>query len=896
MKYMEKGIMNLPRDRLLAYDPISHLPTSSQEMTFSVHTPLKKRAKERIDRDGARVEPDVNEYRRERTVSSKQVGNVSGRARGQVSKNRVKQSGPRPRSDESKVNEAPTIDLSRARSSARQKRRLSGESADSKELALSEPPLKKQRLQSSSARDLSNSQKGKSRRLAVHKNLNVGVTKRVDDDDDVVYVGVSKRGGNKVSSVREAGKTKGVLKTLARAIRQAPSRGENQTELEEATAVGGDIEAVNSDGVSKFFVERENVEQAEDEEEELEEEQEEEDEEDEEPDAFIVKGIKVNANGEVENDWERNLGEDAIDEIKEVEQTENENAGGHFTTPPINKKSRNEDPEFFYSPATEKAFEEGVERLEENSDFESDNDPLLAVYREQQKRKIAGERREVGLASPVRREEEVQHPNECHNIQENWIHQFESRPKIFYFGDEASLKKPIERVMTSAGKTRATPYKGVNLTAKNSFDMLYAYENYYRALRNCRGQESERYNQFKLTVGQLARAALSFGRLQPETMWKKGKLFRLVANKVLFMTFLEHFQDGGSYGSVNNKAIHLSKFVSIARSYLISYPMYESQQKNKKLMTKIDNLIRFLQQRSSVNKKLHRQLKSESKELDYLAETAKLITPEDWDMFRVKARSHLDGIQETLQRIFSSDSSLDMTHKRSSANSWFEGNEAVLRKWCMNFLVYLVMMGCGQRNQVYCLLRVPEYGDLLDGSDDDGEGETLTPLKLKLVPNSVEKRPRNIKFPYVLFPKRIAHYIRFHIDFVRPILVRRLKARGGIDKEYLLLNSTTGKPLTSKSVRTTVTQWVKTVSPELHVTPMDIRRSYCTFTIRRFIENEEQEHDNIGDCWFAKMKPETFIEMVAEVMNTSVEQVTKVYSACKHGDSTDIVGRVLQIV
>lgn len=551
------------------------------------------------------------------------------------------------------------------------------------------------------------------------------------------------------------------------------------------------------------------------------------------------------------------------------------------------------DEEYVASVEEEREERESVINIEDNSDFEGHDDPLLLLFRKQQQRKSISEAEELGFRSPKR----IAMEKECgkpHNIKQNWLIQFDERPRSFYFGKEAALQDPLKRILTSGGKSKTVAYRGVQLNETNSHDMAYAHSNFFVGLRDAQGKENERYYQFKVAVGQLARAAMALGRLEPETMWRKGELFSLVSNKTLFEAFLEHFQNGGNYGTVNNKAILLCKFASIARSYFISNPMHQEQQRNVRLMEKIESLIRFLQQRSAMNKKMQRRTKSETKESEFLAETAKLITPADWDSFRVRSTFNLDGICRTLSSKFESDGSIDIPNKQKSAYVFFSGNEPALQKWCMNFLMLLVITGNGQRNQVYRMIRVPEVSELIETEGENDEEPSL-PLTLKLVPNAVEKRPRDIQFPYLLFPSKISQYVRFHVDIVRPYLIRRLELRGGVDRNYLLLNTICGSPLTSKAIQRSVTKWIKNICPELHITPMDIRRSYCTYTIRRFVEGEAKG-DNGARSWFTNMDSKAFIDIVASVMNTSVEQISKAYSACKHGDMRNVVMHLLDIV
>lgn len=60
------------------------------------------------------------------------------------------------------------------------------------------------------------------------------------------------------------------------------------------------------------------------------------------------------------------------------------------------------------------------------------------------------------------------------------------------------------------------------------------------------------------------------------------------------------------------------------------------------------------------------------------------------------------------------------------------------------------------------MLSVPDLDEIIEADvfadDRAGENEAHGPLTLKLVPNCIYKRLRDVHLPYLLFPKKISSF------------------------------------------------------------------------------------------------------------------------------------------
>lgn len=520
-----------------------------------------------------------------------------------------------------------------------------------------------------------------------------------------------------------------------------------------------------------------------------------------------------------------------------------------------------------------------------------EDDPLLAVLKLQQsRRKNSSSSRTPKSSSDSRNSLEGMQLS----TREEWSLQYDKRSPEFYYGPIAQLKIRQRKLTTLSGKQRADAFLGVGLEPKNNKDIKYAHENFFRGYVASRA-DSNAFDNFRRVIGQFARFGIATHRLDPETMWDKGELFKIAEVKLLFQGFLEHFYESGTHGTVTNKASHLKTFVNIARDYFKRYPLYETDQvRNLRLDSRMVASGRYCNQMAAENKKKYRASKMTTKEENHRILTGKLITENDFDTFRTEAIAKLEDIMGTIEKEFRKEGSKDLNTKHRTAVNYLSTHDSLLKKWCINFLVLLILFGNGQRNQVYWMLKAPDFADLDNFTSRNREGKVVQALKLGFVAEELEKRPREIRLPYVLLDSKILNHVNFHINYVRPVLHLVAKAKENPLFEHLLLDTRSGMPLNSRLIRVTFSGWIKKLDPEIHLTPMDVRACYATYMIRKYVKTVVQ-NDGSAHSSFKHLTEEQFLEMLSSVMNTGVEQLRTVYAAATYTAYADQVAQVLEI-
>ena len=193
--------------------------------------------------------------------------------------------------------------------------------------------------------------------------------------------------------------------------------------------------------------------------------------------------------------------------------------------------------------------------------------------------------------------------------------------------------------------------------------------------------------------------------------------------------------------------------------------------------------------------------------------------------------------------------------------------EAIVRKWCLNLLVFLVLKGGGQRPQVYGVIQSPgtnELAQMEESAERTGYFTMITGL---------EKRPRPSYAPRFTLPAVCLKYIKYHCEHVRPFIVNTSNVTSSGEQDCLLLDTRTGKNLESKYVTPSLQAFVKRIDPDMgeKITTMDVRSSYATIRLMEFRQAATERKTN--------QSLESFMSDLAAVMNTSTTMLKDVYLA-----------------
>lgn len=107
--------------------------------------------------------------------------------------------------------------------------------------------------------------------------------------------------------------------------------------------------------------------------------------------------------------------------------------------------------------------------------------------------------------------------------------------------------------------------------------------------------------------------------------------------------------------------------------------------------------------------------------------------------------------------------------KMGVARHFFGENEALIDKWCLNFIGVIVLGCAGQRPEVFLQMQAPTIGQLGTMEIDAVENEYF---EIRVV---AEKVPRSISMPFPIVPSKLFSIVKFHVSFVRPVILWKAK-------------------------------------------------------------------------------------------------------------------------
>ena len=224
-------------------------------------------------------------------------------------------------------------------------------------------------------------------------------------------------------------------------------------------------------------------------------------------------------------------------------------------------------------------------------------------------------------------------------------------------------------------------------------------------------------------------------------------------------SLIAYFRLRGQATTVSNKAANLKMVVEHAGLAFAT---------DVELRAKSDELRISLDRARSAERREMRNIARNTKEEREAA--GKLLVEGDMDVFAERAYAACRGILKSAKEC---KPATELFLSRPSGPT-------LINKWCINLLSYLMMVGNGQRPQVYRLLILPTPEQMRSWVEDADKEVSLRTL--------LEKTPRSMECPAVLFPRRLASLLRFHVLVVRPLILERLKIDEKGDRaEYPLL-------------------------------------------------------------------------------------------------------------
>jgi hypothetical protein len=453
------------------------------------------------------------------------------------------------------------------------------------------------------------------------------------------------------------------------------------------------------------------------------------------------------------------------------------------------------------------------------------------------------------------------------SIEENWRDYLATKPAEFVTSKEALS-------LNSEAARKGTPlFEGIRVDEHNSADMQRIFRLTFEAkirLDQSRGT----YSQFRSAVGQFLRTYLSRHNERVLQVSKSGGLFGAITELQVVRVFLGHFEVRASATTVQGKAMHLRRLADEAVSYFTE----KNEQEKKGRAMSVATFLRSMH--ASYKTESRRKYRSQNTERSRM-ERGALLLPEDFSRCVNRATQELQGIMKTVQRLerkFGSNS--------ASLQARMESWKGIAEKWNINFIGALVLSGGGQRPQVYAELELPQASEIIQFAEDCGARQRKY-FSLRTGP---EKTTRSIDLPAVLFPRSVLSFVQFHVEVMRPLIVKRMIAMNHEDDHEthpartLLIHTKEGRSLESADITRTLGKFLGSVDAELaHLTTMEIRGSYASMMLRSFRSKEI----------LVDMSEQDFLLFLAKQMNTSVEQLAMTYASCDVDGFEEIANEVM---
>ena len=210
------------------------------------------------------------------------------------------------------------------------------------------------------------------------------------------------------------------------------------------------------------------------------------------------------------------------------------------------------------------------------------------------------------------------------------------------------------------------------------------------------------YRKFLVAVGQIVRVRIELKKLQKETLWKPGELFKIASNISFFTYVMKYFGRCSTHATMMNEAAQFVRIVSSAYAFIGAKPTNHGNQVAKfAMLEKINCVSRLLRRGPSTNKTIALRLKRVSKEDWHRCTLGKFINEDMFDQMRSVALSALQGMLRTVNDIFERKAFFETASKRRVFEEFVLKNQTILGKWSVKFLALILLYGNGQRTQVY---------------------------------------------------------------------------------------------------------------------------------------------------------------------------------------------------
>jgi hypothetical protein len=431
--------------------------------------------------------------------------------------------------------------------------------------------------------------------------------------------------------------------------------------------------------------------------------------------------------------------------------------------------------------------------------------------------------------------------------------------------------------LLEGSRIRCLPYSGLEITNDNCPDLRYVYEQEYE-IQVRRGGSLDGFRQFRTLSGQLARFSVAVKVAQAESFPFPGGLFQLTVSSDLIRAFVGGFQAQAQAATVYAKVILLGRLCRMAKQHFGKVVGVRTAS----VLSRIDETRNLLGGFSRVEKATSRRQTAVRRDQNH---GTSFIRTSDW--YKLQR-----FVEEDMYAVNMGVTELSRKYSNQEMEEYLDETPSFIRKFSLLLVVYILLVGSGQRPQAYWSLQYPKSCDIArwkrdnersdhwqrsfqEGGNDDREVSTSQCLQLdsvKLYP-AKEKTPRDTLHPGIIFPDDARKFFTNHVTHIRPAIMRRagraIEDAADVDRTFLV-HSETGRALSGENLRSTLRTYVcgiQGLSGDLsRVTVMTVRASFATVMFRAYRNGK-----------FPGQTTEQFLGELAEVMNTSTEMLRTTY-------------------
>ena len=415
-------------------------------------------------------------------------------------------------------------------------------------------------------------------------------------------------------------------------------------------------------------------------------------------------------------------------------------------------------------------------------------------------------------------------------VKSQWLdllHMLKRTKPDFFSSDEATVKN-----LTPTSQGRAA-YFALPLNQYNNLDLqsIYVME-YDRKVRT--GCSLASFKQLLTVAGQYMRMHVMLGHVNVADVWQSGAVFRSVCDMDTLDLFFDMFEARGQGTTVVTKALHLKKLAKHAVAYLSDKDRGLQSQAERASM-KIGGVFNAYKSRA-------RSLATERKKLEHRLMEGKFFFPQDLKDCMDTSISHLSSIKAGVNM-------LEAGENREWAMEAISRNDTLIRKWFINILLLLLFSAGGQRPQVYSQLQVPTSEEMADIEDSAQRMKFFELRTLK------EKSRRSLDMPNVIVPAKVLPFLKFHLNFMRPIVVKRANVTETPGQSQpILMHTEHGAYLTTAQIGLCLRNFLKMHRPDLaDATVMSLRSSYGTMMMQAY----RDEAESAGEASVGSGEPDT---------------------------------------